>query len=456
MMAGRYAGDRATRRSSSAGPPRKTQIVVVGGGAGGLELVRKLGARLGRRRHDIILVERTRTHIWKPLLHEVAGGSLDANLDEVGYRSHGYRWGYRFFLGTMEGLDRAARQVIVAPLLDEDGTELIGRHRIRYDYLVLATGSVTNDFGTPGVAEHAHVLDTRADADRFRNRLLNHCLRVSRTMAADPEADAHVRVAIVGGGATGVELAAELFNAAAALRHYGLEVFDEERLQVTLIEGAPRLLGALPERLSKAATEELAKLGVRVMTGAEVVTVEPDAVVLADGERVVSDMTVWAAGVRGPSVLADLDGLELGGAGQIAVTPTLQTPADPRVFALGDCCHCRLAGSERPVPPRAQSAHQMASHVYRNLRAAMAGRALTPFVYRDHGSLVSLSRYSTVGSLMGGLVGGQLAIEGRLARWVYQSLYRMHLLAVHGVLGGLGLLAIGRVNRIIRPRLKLH
>ncbi|MBC7986116.1 MAG: FAD-dependent oxidoreductase, partial [Sphingomonadaceae bacterium] len=271
-----------------AGPARKTQIVVVGGGAGGLELVRKLGARLGRRRHDIILVERARTHIWKPLLHEVAGGSLDANLDEVGYRSHGHRWGYRFFLGTMEGLDRAAREVIVAPLLDEDGSELVGRHRIRYDYLVLATGSVTNDFGTPGVASHAHVLDTRADADRFRNRLLNHCLRVSRTMAADPEADAHVCIAIVGGGATGVELAAELYNAAAALRHYGLEVFDEERLQVTLIEGAPRLLGALPERLSEAAAEELEKLGVRVMTGAAVAAVEPDAVVLANGERIAS------------------------------------------------------------------------------------------------------------------------------------------------------------------------
>src|SRR3569623_3488052 len=113
---------------------RKTQSVVVGGGAGGLELVTKLGARFGRRRHDIILVERNRPHIWKPLLHEVAAGSLDATLDEVGYRSHGHRWGYRYFYGSLEGIDRDARQVIVAPVPDEDGTELIGRHRIRYDY----------------------------------------------------------------------------------------------------------------------------------------------------------------------------------------------------------------------------------------------------------------------------------------------------------------------------------
>src|ERR1700761_8608756 len=100
---------------------KKTQIVVVGGGAGGLELVTKLGARFGRRRHDIILVERNRTHIWKPLLHEVAAGSLDASLDEVGYRSHCHRWGYRFFMGALQGIDRATREIVLAPIVEEDG-----------------------------------------------------------------------------------------------------------------------------------------------------------------------------------------------------------------------------------------------------------------------------------------------------------------------------------------------
>ncbi|HEU4651926.1 MAG TPA: FAD-dependent oxidoreductase, partial [Croceibacterium sp.] len=257
---------------------RKTQIVVVGGGAGGLELVRRLGARFGRKRHDIILVERNRTHIWKPLLHEVAAGSLDANLDVVGYRSLGHRWGYRYFFGSLESIDRAARQVVLAPLLDEDGSELIGRHAIRYDYLVIAVGSVSNDFGTPGVRENCLFLDDRAGADRFRNRLLDHCLRVSRAMSVDPAADAHVRIAIVGGGATGVELAAELYNAAAALRHYGLEVFDESRLAITLIEAGPRILPALPERLAAAAHAELEALGVSVRCGLRVTEAQPHAI----------------------------------------------------------------------------------------------------------------------------------------------------------------------------------
>lgn len=432
----------------------KCQIVVVGGGAGGLELVRKLGARYRRKRHDIILVEKNRTHIWKPLLHEVAAGSLDANLDEVGYRSHCHSWGYRFFCGTFAGVDRKAREVIIAPLLDDDGSELIGEHRIRYDYLVLAVGAVSNDFGTPGVMRNCLFLDDRASADRFRNKLLNHCLRVSRAMGARPAEDAHVRVVVVGGGATGVELAAELYNAAAALRHYGLEVFDETRLSVTLIEAGPRILPALPDRLAEAAHAELENLGVRVLTGRRVTEARPDAIVTDAGD-IGADLQVWAAGVKG-AVPSDMDGLELSRGHQLVVRPTLQTSADDRIFAMGDCCCYVPSGESRPIPPRAQAAHQMASMVLANLDRIQKGQQLGSFVYHDHGSLVSLSRFSTVGSLMGNLIGGRMAIEGRLARFVYKSLYRMHLIAVHGWIKGTILLTVGRVNAIIRPRLKLH
>ncbi len=435
--------------------PKKTQIVVVGGGAGGLELVTRLGARFGRRRHDIILVERNRTHIWKPLLHEVAAGSLDANLDEVGYRSHCHRWGYRFFMGALQDVDREAGEIVLAPIVEEDGGEIMGSHRLRYDYLVLAVGSVSNDFGTPGAAQNCLFLDDRRQADKFRFKLLDHCLRVSRTLSYDPTAQAFVRIVIVGGGATGVELAAELFNAAAALKFYGLEVFDETRLKVTLVEAGPRILPALPEPLAAAAHSQLEALGVRVVTGMPVTEVLPDAVRLGSGELIAADLRVWAAGVKAPAFLKGIAGLETGRGDQIVVRPTLQTTRDDRILAIGDCCSF-VQENGRPVPPRAQAAHQMAETAFANLLALMDGKPLTPFVYHDHGSLVSLSRFSTVGSLMGNLIGGRMAIEGRLARFAYISLYRMHLVAIHGWIRGMVFIAVSKVNNVVRPRLKLH
>ena len=434
---------------------RKIQIVVVGGGAGGLELVRRLGAKFGRKNHDIILIDKNPSHIWKPLLHEVAAGSLDANLDEVGYRGHCSRWGYRFFQGTLDGIDREAKTVSLAPVQDEDGGELIAGHTIRYDYLVLAVGSISNDFGVKGVAEHCIYLDSREQADKFRTKLLNQCLRVNRAVDADPESDAAVRIAIVGGGATGVELSAELYNSAAALRHYGLEIFDDTRLKVTLIEAGPRILPALPEKLSAAAKNELINLGVTVREGTQVIKAQKGRLLTRDGDAIRGDLMVWAAGVKGAEFLNTL-GLETNRNNQIVVKSTLQTVTDDAVFALGDCCSYIPGEGERPIPPRAQAAHQMADVVYTNLLRAMKNKPLKDFVYHDQGSLVSLSRFSTVGSLMGNLIGGSLAIEGRLARFIYTSLYRLHLLGIHGWFKGTGLMLIGRVNRIVRPKLKLH
>ncbi len=440
---------------ASARTTQKTQIVVVGGGAGGLELVTKLGS-LDRNKFDIILVERNSTHVWKPLLHEVAAGSLDANLDEVGYGSHAYHWHYRFVEGALESIDREAREVVIAPILDEDGNEIIGRNRVRYDYLVLAVGSITNDFRTPGVSEYCLCLDDRQEADRFRRKLLNQCLRVSRLISADPGSDAAVRVAIVGGGATGVELSAELHASATALRSYGLEIFDASRLKLTLIEAGPRILPALPKKLAASAQAELEELGIRVLTGTPVVAATADCIALGNGEAIPADLKVWAAGVKAADFLKDIGGLETNAANQLIVRSTLQTTRDDRIFAIGDCAAYTPPGQSRPVPPRAQAAHQMAATAFRNLKRIASGKPLKAFVYRDRGSLVSLSRFTTVGSLMGGLIGGRLAIEGRLARIVYLSLYRMHLIAIHGWIKGLLLILVGHVNQVVRPRLKLH
>ena len=196
-------------------------------------------------------------------------------------------------------------------------------------------------------------------------------------------------------------------------------------------------------------------MGVRVCTNVAVTEALRHAMITRDGERIEANLLVWAAGIKAPAFLQGL-GLDLNRNGQILVRDTLQTVIDERVFAIGDCCSFTPPGADRPVPPRAQVAHQMATRVLDNLVRIMDNRPLTPFTYRDHGSLVSLSRFSTVGSLMGNLIGGRMAIEGRLARFVYTSLYRMHLIAIHGWPKGIALLIVGRVNRIIRPRLKLH
>lgn len=434
----------------------KTQIVIVGGGAGGLELAARLSAKYDAKDYDIILLERNRTHVWKPLLHEVAAGSLDANLDEVGYRAHAHRWGYRFFLGSLIDIDRDRREVIVAPLLDDDGSEIIGEHRIRYDYLVVAVGSVSNDFGVKGVSEHCMALESRKHADMFRSRLLNFCLRCSRRVSVDPQSDDMVHVGIVGAGATGVELAAELYNAASALRFYGLEVFDETRLKVTLIEAGPRILPALPEKLSEAAHAELEALGVEVITNAVVSEVTATDIRTKDDRVVPADLKVWAAGVKGPEFLKDIAGLETSSRDQLVIKDTLQTTRDDRIFAIGDCAEFIPEGETKPLPPRAQTAHQMADTVFKNIGALVSEKSLKPFVYHDHGSLVSLSRFATVGSLMGNLIGGRMAVEGRLARFFYVSLYRLHLIAIHGWFRGVGLIITGHVNRITRPKLKLH
>jgi NADH dehydrogenase len=306
------------------------------------------------------------------------------------------------------------------------------------------------------VRENCLFLEDRQQADRFRRKLLGNCMRVARELEANPGSQARVTIAIVGGGATGVELAAELYNAATALGAYGLDGFDRKRVAVTLIEAGPRILPALPEDLAKAAREELETLGVRVLAATSVAEATPDALIARDGTRIPAALRVWAAGVRGPDVLAGIGDLTTTPANQIPVSVTLQSMEDSSIFAIGDCALCVLPGQTRAVPPRAQAAHQMASTAARNIEALLTGRPMQDFVYRDRGSLVSLSRFSTVGSLMGNLVGGRMAVEGRIARLVYLSLYRIHLIGVHGWPKGIAMIVVGHAQQVLRPRLKLH
>jgi NADH dehydrogenase len=431
-------------------------IVIVGGGAGGIELATRLGDTLGRRgKARVTLVDRSRTHLWKPLLHEFAAGTMDLDHHALDYLAQARWHHFRFQLGEMDGLDRARRVVLVAPTGDEDGRELIPRREIPYDTLVIGVGSHSNDFGTPGAREHALSLDRAEQAELFHRRLIDACIRANSQ--GEPLRPEQLNVAIIGAGATGVELAAELHKSTRELVAYGMERIDPEKdVRLTIIEAAPRILPAVPERLSKAAADLLRGLNVQVLTGERVTQVAADGVTTAAGKKIPAELTVWAAGIKAPDFLKDIDGLETNRINQLVVLETLQTTRDADIFAIGDCASCPWPGHERAVPPTAQAAHQQSSHLARMLPRRIAGRPLAPWRYRDFGSLVSLGEYSTVGSLMGALLGGSLFVEGLFARFMYLLLYRMHLYALHGaarvVLDTLARL----ITRRTEPRVKLH
>ena len=428
------------------------RIVVVGGGAGGLELATRLGDSLGRSdRAQVTLVDRSRTHLWKPLLHEVAAGSMDIHAHQLDYLAQARWHHFTFALGALAALDRGARHIVVAAVKDDEGEEILPERRIPYDMLAIAIGSESNDFGTPGVREHAFTIDNAWQAHLFHRRLVNACFRAN--FAADGRV---LTIAIVGAGATGVELAAELHNTLRVLTAYGLENFNpEKQIRIGVIEAGPRILPGLPDHIAEGTMKVLADLGVEVLIAERVVAVSAERVRTATGREVPADFTVWAAGIRCADVLKDIDGLETNRVNQLVVRETLATTRDPDIFALGDCAACPWTEGKL-VPPRAQAAHQQANHLVRVAKGRLVGRQPTAFHYRDFGSLISLGHYHTVGQLMGFISNEKLRVEGWLAKLFYVSLYRQHIWALHGFWR----MALDTLARMIRrqtePKVKLH
>ena len=432
------------------------RIVVVGGGAGGLELATMLGDKLVRRgKAEITLIDKSRAHLWKPLLHEIAAGSMDLGHHELDYlaQAHWHHFNYR--AGEMIGLDRSRREVLVAPVIEEKGIEVTPARGFPYDIMVMAVGSLTNDFGTPGVEQYAICLETPDEAARFHRRLVNACLRAQHQN--EPLRPGQLQVAIVGAGATGVELAAELHKTTRELVAFGLDRIDPDRdITLHLIEAADRILPALPPRIAKSATDLLGSLGVKVYTSARVAAVTPDGIKLAGGTIINAELVVWAAGVKAPNFLDNVAGLETNGINQLVVRQTLQTTRDDDIFAIGDCAACSWPERKTLVPPRAQAAHQQAMHLAKQLPRKIAGQPIQPWHYRDFGSLVSLGEYSTVGSLMGKLVGRSFFVEGYFARLMYVSLYKMHEYALHGFIKVALDTLVRLITRRTEPQVKLH
>jgi NADH dehydrogenase len=320
---------------------------------------------------------------------------------------------------------------------------------------VIAIGSVTNDFGTRGVAKYAVPLETPAQAERFNRRLVNACLRAQTQRG--PVRPGQLHVAIIGAGATGTELAAELYRTTREVVAYGLDRIDPQRdIRIVVIEAAERILPGLPERISEATRRLLDQIGVEVRTGAKVKEVTAEGLTLADGSFIASELVVWAAGVKAPEVLGRLDGLETNRINQLVVEPTLQTTRDPAIFAIGDCAACPRPGASTPVPPRAQAAHQEAAHMARQIGSRLSGQPLRPYTYRDFGSLVSLGKWSTVGNLMGFPFVRSIFVEGLFARFMYRALRIMHERAIGGTPRAVLSLLVRALAHRTEPPVKLH
>ncbi len=429
----------------------KHKVLIVGGGAAGLELATNLGQKLGKSgQAEITLLDATSTHIWKPLLHEVASGTMSES-EEIEYLAQAHRNHFRFLLGRMTGLNREAKEVIVSPIVNKQGVELVPRRIFKYDTLVMAVGSISNTFGIKGVDEHCMFIDTIKQAYRFQKQLVESYYLKCYANQNQPS-EKPLSIVIVGAGATGVELAAELHEVTKLLATYGLE--GSIQVDITIIEAAAQLLPALPPRLSQATLEQLIKLGVNLKLGRRVTEVTETAVYTYDGEVFDADLKVWAAGIKAPDWMKNLGNLETNHINQLVVDQTLKT-SDDNIFAIGDCAACPWSGHTGNVPPRAQAAHQQAAAVAKTIVNRLNNKPAVPFVYHDYGSLVSLGKFSTVGSLMGSLM-GTVSVGGFIAYIVYLSLYKMHQVAVHGYFRTAMLTLSNLFRRSTHAKIKMH
>ena len=422
-------------------------FVVVGGGAGGLELVTQLGDSLGKsKKAKITLIDHKLTHIWKPLLHEIAAGTMNPNDEQTNYYAHAAKHHYEFVLGHLESINQSEKKIKLSKPQNSKYSASNDEFEISYDTLVLAVGSVSNDFSTPGVKEFCHFLDSREQADIFQQDLLHLYLD-----AQNKNIDRELHIGIIGAGATGVELAAELVQAKQNFYKYGLNKIDPKNVKITLIEGANRILPALSENMAEHSQQQLKKMDVDVLTSKRVEKVDADFVYFNDGSKIQAELKVWAAGIKTPKIIQELQGFAKDRMGRLEVYATLQTKSDPNIFAMGDCAHCVLDAREDALGPRAQVASQQAAFLAEALKVRLKGKSQPMFVFSDKGSLVSLSENKAVGELL-----GSVNVQGIIAKSMYVSLYRLHQATIYGYKHAGLLTAKDFVTRKIMPKIKLH
>lgn len=535
-------------------PPHRV-VIVGGGAGGlelatslGNDLAKK------KVNASVILVNDTLTHVWKPLLHGYSAGTLNTYQDELNYFGHSSLHNYDFHVGKLTNIHCNNKFITLAPLVqtivnpalvpkDKDipsapsdsigGTVTIEHgivptnnllpdiptvlnmhspsphtpleqhskafqtnilapeRKLHYDTLVLAIGSVSNDFGTKGVREYAISIDDRSAADRFQKRFFSNYLSAQAKALISTEGltkldnlDVHrerLDITVIGSGATGVELIGELQFACRNMRRLGVRhSIEEGNVHLNLVEAAPRILPAFPESISQPSHVQLEALGINVFTSAKVTEVTKTHVHLADGQQIPTTLCVWAAGIKAPEFLKDVEGLELNPrTNQVMLRPTLQTTTNDNIFALGDVAHIVPINSHdgRAAPPTAQNAHQQSSFLRKSLMkrimyleqqqkqqhlsssATSSSEQQPPpplvlpeYRYHDMGALVTVGVDHAFGR-----VGQGLNVKGFIAQAMHYSLYRMHQIQIHGLLRTLSWMFKDLIDKGCGiPQIKLH
>lgn len=425
------------------------KIVIVGGGAGGLALATQLGKKLGKSgKAEITLVDKNTNHLWKPLLHEIATGSLNDDLDNVNYLAQAKHNYFSFKQGQLLNIDRDRKTIQLSKIYDARQQVIFPESELNYDILVMAIGSTSNDFGTPGVKENCIFLDDQESAKKFRKSILSTLFRFSSGL----EQNDKLNISIVGAGATGVEMTTELFNMVKTLREYGYQNLSSSLLNITLIEATDRILPALPENASKNIHIKLEEFGAKVLTKTKIVKADQNHFYPEGRDAIQADIMLWTAGVKAPDFLKDIAGLETNRVNQLVVKSTLQTSRDDAIFAIGDCSCCTKPGGGF-TPATAQAAHQMASVCYKNILAFVNNTPLKNFNYNNKGTIISLAH--TAQGVITTIGKSQMGVKGWLASLIYKMLYRLHQVSLFGTFKTLRLIRANKVYRSVRTKINI-
>jgi len=423
------------------------KIVVIGGGAAGLELSTRLGNKLGKSLlAEITLIDPNLSYTWKPLWHEIAAGRIDVSKDKTEYLAQGDEHNFKFKLGALAGIDRE-RKLIHIKTLDYESEPLLIEEVLYYDILILAVGSIHNDFDTKGVSEFCLSFDTLDECDAFHKSLIINLFKLFQTDKKE------INISIIGGGSTGVELAFEINNTLTKLLNYNSISNNNISINLNIIESAPGILNGFSEELVNKITNQLKAANIKIHSGKKVIKIDQKTIYTESGMQIKSDIKLWAAGIKAPEILTTL-GLETNKKNQLMLKDTLQLSTDEHIFALGDCA--TFSDKNKSLPPTAQLAQQQAKFLAKSLtKYIKLGRPLDKFLFKKQGTIISTSKNSAVGELETS-VAGKINLNKRFAYFSYRFLYRKFQASLYGWKKVIFLIIADFFTRRTKPSIKLH